>query len=284
MTPGGAGPSAGRVWFITGSSSGFGLELARAALERGDRVAATARRPDALEKLVAAHPGRAAALELDVTDAEQTRTAVAAAVRQFGRLDIVVNNAGYGTLGALEGFTDAEVRRQVETNLMGPLHVTRAVLPHLRAQRSGHLVQMSSVGGQVVFAGGNLYHATKWGLEGLSQALAAELAPLGIRVTIVEPGPFATGFVEAMDVAEPVAEYAPIIESTLRMFQAITPGDPAAAIGPRLKAIDDPAAPLRVPLGRGAVDLIGSELRSRAGQLERAPEIVEQDRGRTEVD
>jgi NAD(P)-dependent dehydrogenase (short-subunit alcohol dehydrogenase family) len=181
-----------RVWLITGTSRGFGRVWAQAALERGDSVAATARDTSTLEDLGATYGERLLALELDVTDKAAIEQSVRSAHQHFGRLDVVVNNAGYGQFGAIEELTEQEARRQIETNLFGPLWVTKAVVPLLREQRSGHIIQVSSIGGVMAFPMLGLYHASKWGLEGFSQSLAAELAEFGVHVTIVEPGGFTT--------------------------------------------------------------------------------------------
>src|SRR5580704_4710315 len=183
---------ANKVWFITGTSKGFGRIWAEAALARGDRVAATARDVKTLRPLVERYGERVAAITLDVTDKAAVRAAVNESHKRFGRLDVVINNAGYGLFGAIEEVSETEAREQLETNLFGALWVTQAVLPILRAQRSGHIIQVSSIGGVNAFPTVGLYHASKWGLEGFSQSLAAEVAGFGIKVTIVEPGGYAT--------------------------------------------------------------------------------------------
>ena len=179
---------AGKVWFITGTSKGLGRAWAEAALARGDQVAATARDISSLCGLVHEHGAQVAPIRLDVTDRAAVFAAVATAQERFGRLDVVVNNAGYGLLGAVEEVSEAQARAQIETNLFGALWVTQAALPILRAQASGHIVQVSSVGGVNAFPMLGLYHASKWALEGLSQALQGELAGTGVKVTLVEPG------------------------------------------------------------------------------------------------
>src|SRR6201987_5798723 len=181
-----------KVWLITGASKGFGRFWAQAALGRGDSVAATARDTRSLEALVAEHGERVLPLELDVTDKAAIDRSVAAAHERFGRLDVVVNNAGYGQFGTIEEVTEDEARREIETNLFGPLWVTKAAIPILREQRSGHILQVSSIGGVLAFPILGLYHASKWGLEAFSQALAYELEEFGVKVTIIEPGGFTT--------------------------------------------------------------------------------------------
>lgn len=181
-----------KTWFITGASRGFGRVWAQAALERGDRVAMSARNPQALTELAEAYGDRALPLTLDVTDRQAVFAAVDQVVEYFGTLDVVVNNAGYGLFGMVEETTEQQARAQLETNFFGALWVTQAVLPVLRRQGSGHILQVSSIGGIAAFPTLGLYNASKWAVEGLSEALAAELAPLGVKVTILEPGPYGT--------------------------------------------------------------------------------------------
>src|SRR5450432_1708658 len=183
---------ANKTWFITGTSRGFGREWTIAALERGDRVAATARDVSTLEDLSIKYGDSLLPLQLDVDDREADFAAVATAFRHFGRLDVVINNADYGQFGMFEELTEAELRAQLETNLFGAMWVTQAALPYLREQGGGHIIQVSSVGGVNAFAGLSAYHASKWALEGFSQALSQEVAAFGIHVTIVEPGAFST--------------------------------------------------------------------------------------------
>src|ERR1700727_3642483 len=183
---------ASKTWFITGTSRGFGREWTKAALERGDRVAATARDTSTLDDLRAEHGDALLALTLDVTDREAAFGAVTDAHEHFGGLDIVVNNAGYGHFGMVEEISEEEARAQIETNLFGALWVTQAALPFLREQGSGHIVQVSSIGGISAFPSVGIYHASKWGLEGISQALAQEVKPFGINVTLIEPGGYDT--------------------------------------------------------------------------------------------
>src|SRR4051812_7357273 len=186
-------PSA-KTWFITGASSGFGTAFAEHALERGDNVVATARNPARLEALVARAPARVLALKLDVTNAATIQPAVDAALRRFGHIDYLFNNAGFGLVGAIEETSDAELRAVLDTNFFGAVAVTRAVLPAMRARRSGAIVNVSSMGGQMSFEGVGAYSASKFALEGMSEALALEVKPFGIKVLIVEPGSFRTGF------------------------------------------------------------------------------------------
>jgi NAD(P)-dependent dehydrogenase (short-subunit alcohol dehydrogenase family) len=262
-----------RVWFITGTSTGFGRALANAVLERGDACAATARQPDAIRDLEQRFGSRAKIMTLDVTDAAQTRKAVDEAVATFGRLDVVVNNAGYGLLGAIEELSDAEIRAQFETNVFGVLNVTKAALPHLRRQRSGHLLQISSVGGQVAGAGLGAYQATKFAVEGLSEALAKELIPLGIKVTIIEPGAFRTDWAgRSMPRAEPLEDYAETAGATrgrLERANGRQPGDPARAAQVMIEVVEAAEPPLRLPLGADAFASIRQKLQTQRDELDR---------------
>lgn len=256
----------GRVWFITGASRGFGREWTAAALDRGDRVVATARRPETLAPIVERYGEAVLALPLDVTDRAAAFAAVDAAVAHFGRLDVVVNNAGYGQFGMVEELGEAEVRAQLETNLFGALWVTQAALPHLRAQRSGHLLQVSSIGGVTAFAGIGAYHASKWALEGLSQSLALEVAAFGIKVTIVEPGGFSTdwGDVSAQQ-ATPLPAYDDVRRAVeqVRAQRKAGRGDPAATGAAILAIVDAPEPPLRVFLGDGPLAVATREYEGR---------------------
>src|ERR1700675_995628 len=218
-----------KVWFITGTSKGFGRIWAEAALARGDRVAATARDVKTLDPLVERYGNQVSAITLDVTDKAAVAAAITEAHTRFGRLDVVVNNAGYGLFGTIEEVSEAEARAQLETNLFGALWVTQAALPIMPAQGSGHIIQVSSIGGVNAFPTVGLYHASKWGLEGFSQSLAAEVAAFGIRVTIVEPGGYATdwGGASAKRVAQmPAYEGARAAIASFRSNNI--PGDPEA--------------------------------------------------------
>jgi NAD(P)-dependent dehydrogenase (short-subunit alcohol dehydrogenase family) len=259
-----------RTWLVTGASRGFGRALSEALLSRGERLVATARDPAAFER---EHPD-AFAVELDVTDPEQARAAVEQAVDRFGRLDVVVNNAGYGHFGAIEELTDDELRRQFEVNLFGVLNVTRAALPVMRRQRSGHLVQMSSLNGIEAMVGGGYYCASKFAVEGLSESLAAEVAHLGIKVTIVEPGPHRTEFAGAQSarVADPIDDYAESVGQAREAFADLDgnqPGDPQRAALAIVEAVEAEEPPLRLPLGQLALDNIRSKLGGQLSELER---------------
>jgi len=268
----------GRVWFITGASSGFGREFVSAAAGRGDCIVATARRPEALEELASSVPGRVKTIRLDVTDRSQIDAAVAEAIETFGHIDVVVNNAGYGLLGAIEEASDEQIRRLFETNVFGALNVTRAVLSQLRRQRSGHLIQISSVGGQVGSAGFGFYQSTKFALEGFSEALAEEVRPLGIKVTIVEPGAFRTDFLgRSIDRAEPIADYEGTVGAARASAAARNgqqPGDPVRAARAILEAVDAEEPPLRLPLGADALERIRAKIKRQLAELEHWEETI----------
>ncbi|HEX4438110.1 MAG TPA: SDR family oxidoreductase [Solirubrobacteraceae bacterium] len=265
-----------KVWFITGSSKGFGRIWAEAALERGDSVAATARDTSSLDALVERYGGRVQALELDVTDKAAIDRAVASAHERFGRLDVVVNNAGYGQFGAIEEVSEQEARRQIETNLFGPLWVTKAAVPILRAQGSGHILQVSSIGGVHAFPTIGLYHASKWGLEGFSQSLAYELEDFGVKVTIVEPGGFATDWSgPSAGRAEELSVYDEVRTNRFKRLGAVRgrPGDPQATGPAILELVDAEEPPLRVFLGSAPLEMIRPEYASRIETWERWNEL-----------
>jgi NAD(P)-dependent dehydrogenase (short-subunit alcohol dehydrogenase family) len=250
-----------KVWFITGASSGFGEAFARHALAQGYRVVATARDAAKLSAIVALAPERVLALPLDVTRGGEAEAAVASAVARFGRIDVLVNNAGYGIVGAVEETPEAELRAQMETNFFGAVAVTRAALPQLRAQREGAVVNISSMGGQMSFAGFGAYSASKFALEGLSEALAGELAPFGIRVLIVEPGAFRTGFAGsgALRHMPVMAEYQPVVGGTRDFangMHATQAGDPMKAAAAIEQALAAEVTPLRLQLGRDSVEAV----------------------------
>jgi len=266
-----------RVWLITGTSSGFGRALAQAALEHGDRVVATARSTDGISDFAREFPDRAVAVPLDVTDADQARAAIDAAVRAFDRIDVVVNNAGYGALGALEELSDDELRRQFDTNVFGALNVTRAALPQLRRQRSGHIVQLSSLSGVVPNAGEGAYAGSKSALEGLSESLAKEVAHLGIRVTIVEPGPFRTDFAgRSLQKADPIDDYVESVGATRDLVAQLDgnqPNDPTRGAKAIIQAIESPNPPLRLALGEQAIEAIRAKLDEQRAELDAWAEV-----------
>jgi NAD(P)-dependent dehydrogenase (short-subunit alcohol dehydrogenase family) len=250
----------GKVWFITGTSKGFGRVWAEAALARGDRVAATARDVKTLAPLVEKYGSQVAAMTLDVTDKAAVTAAISEAHARFGRLDVVVNNAGYGLFGTIEEVSEADARAQLETNLFGALWVTQAALPIMRAQGSGHVIQVSSIGGVNAFPTVGLYHASKWGLEGFSQALAAEVAGFGIKVTIVEPGGFATDWGgPSAKRAAPMAVYDGARAAIAGVRGKYAPGDPLATGPAILKVVDAKDPPLRIFFGSSGLPMTRAE-------------------------
>ncbi|KUI39070.1 SDR family oxidoreductase [Mycobacterium sp. GA-2829] len=261
----------GKVWFITGTSRGFGREWAIAALERGDRVAATARDTATLTDLVDKFGDALLPIALDVTDREADFAAVTQAHDHFGRLDIVVNNAGYGQFGFIEELSEQEARDQIETNVFGALWITQAALPYLRAQRSGHIVQVSSIGGISAFPNVGIYHASKWALEGFSQALAQEVAPFGVHVTLVEPGGFSTDWAgPSAKHATPIPDYdeAKAQAQAARSKRNATPGDPKASASAILKVVDAENPPLRVFFGEVPLSIAKADYESRLATWE----------------
>jgi NAD(P)-dependent dehydrogenase (short-subunit alcohol dehydrogenase family) len=263
---------ASRVWFITGASRGLGLAIAQAALENGDSVVATARNAKRAEATLTS-PDRVLAVSLDVTDAVSVRNAAAAALSRFGRIDVVVNNAGYGLMGAIEAVDAQEIEQVFKTNFFGAHEVLRALLPTLRAQRSGCIVNISSVGGFTGTPGAGAYNASKFALEGMSEALAQELAPLGIRVIIVEPGYFRTDFLDdSLRTAKAtIADYSESAERSIRSMTTRNgkqPGDPHKAARVILQAVDSPRPPLRLALGADSVERITNKLAAVRRDLE----------------
>lgn len=250
-----------QVWLITGSSRGFGKALAEAVLAAGHSLIATARNPAQLAPLAERYGDRVRTVALDVTDANAAHAAVQAAVDVFGRLDVVVNNAGYGNLATIEEGDDADFRAQMETNFFGTVNVTRAALPVLRKQRSGHIIQFSSIGGRIGVPGLAAYQGAKWAVEGFSEVLAKEVATFGIHVTLIEPGGFRTDWAgPSMAIHAPAAdsEYAPILGPMIAMMQAHAGhegGDPDKAAQAILTLASTPQPPLRLLLGSDAVFL-----------------------------
>jgi NADP-dependent 3-hydroxy acid dehydrogenase YdfG len=254
-----------RTWFITGASTGFGRSLAEEVLKAGGKVVATARNRDKIADLEAKYPQMVKAIALDVTDAVQVDSAVTQAFAQFGRVDVLVNNAGYGLAGAIEEVSEAEYMPMFETNVFGLLRVTRAFLPHLRKQRSGHILNLSSIGGLVASPGMGYYNATKFAVDGLSEALAAEVAPLGIRVTIIEPGPFRTDFLGRSGVVAKtrIADYDATAGSMRKYFaenDGKQKGDPLRAVHAMMQVVESPNPPLRLLLGASALQRLRSKL------------------------
>jgi NAD(P)-dependent dehydrogenase (short-subunit alcohol dehydrogenase family) len=253
-----------KTWFITGASKGFGREWAEAALERGDKVAATARKTETLDALVKQYGDAVLPLQLDVTDRAADFDAVQQAADHFGRLDIVVNNAGYGHFGMIEELTEDEIRSQLETNLFGALWVTQAALPIMRAQGSGHILQVSSIGGISAFPTVGAYHASKWALEGFSQSLAQEVAGFGIHVTLIEPGGFSTDWSGPSAArSQEIPAYADVREAASKRPSANNPGDPTATRGAVLKIVDADEPPLRAFFGTAPLEIATKDYESR---------------------
>lgn len=256
----------GKVWFITGASRGFGREWTIAALERGDKVAATARDTATLTDLADKYGDALLPIRLDVTDRDADFAAVGQAHDRFGRLDVVVNNAGYGQFGFIEELSEADARDQIETNVFGALWITQAALPYLRAQGSGHIIQVSSIGGITAFPLVGMYHASKWALEGFSQSLAQEVAPFGVHVTLIEPGGFSTDWAgSSARHATPLPAYdeARKAAQEARARRTTKSGDPKASAAAVLKIVDTENPPLRVFFGELPLQLAKADYESR---------------------
>jgi NAD(P)-dependent dehydrogenase (short-subunit alcohol dehydrogenase family) len=270
-----------RIWFITGASRGLGRSFAQAALEAGDRVAATARDTGDLQPLVEAHGDAVLPLELEVTDRDACFAAIEQAHERFGRLDVVVNNAGYGVSGAVEELSEEQARRQIEVNLLGALWVTQAALPVLREQGSGWIVQVSSIGGLAAFPLTGIYHASKWGLEGFSETLRQEVEPFGIRVLMVEPSGFRTDWAgSSMTRAEPIAAYqenetiAKRREAQLEENNGSQPGNPELAAKALLETLDRDDPPFRLLLGNVAYDVAIDRYESRLEEFRAGEDVA----------
>jgi NAD(P)-dependent dehydrogenase (short-subunit alcohol dehydrogenase family) len=262
-----------RVWFITGASRGFGALITQEALNAGDAVVATARNPQGLQAKFGNH-SNLLAVALDVTDEASAHSAAEQAIKRFGRIDILLNNAGFGLLGAVEEATNEEIEKLYAANVFGLLKVTRAVLPHMRRQRSGHILNISSIGGYVSHAGWGVYCSTKFAVEGLTEALAAEVAPLGIKATVVEPGFFRTDFLDESSLSvspSSIADYAETPVGAMRDFAAShnhqQPGDPARFAKAMITLAHSDNPPLRMPFGSDTVAAIEKKNASVAGEL-----------------
>jgi NAD(P)-dependent dehydrogenase (short-subunit alcohol dehydrogenase family) len=268
-----------RTWLITGISTGFGRHLTEQLLSRGDRVAGTIRRPGAADDLQAKYGDQLWTAHLDVTDTDGVRRVTDAAWADRGRIDVVVSNAGYGLFGAAEELTDEQITHQIDTNLIGSIQLFRAALPHLRAQGGGRILQLSSVGGQAAWPGGSLYHATKWGIEGFAEAVAAEVAPFGIGVTIVEPGGARTEFRYGGSVeATPLAAYAKSpsagIHRILAAGTSLAIGDAAKMAAAMIDSVGREPAPLRLTLGSDAYGALAGALSGRLAALEAQKDVA----------
>lgn len=269
-----------KVWFITGASRGFGALITKEALAAGDAVVATARNPKAVAEKIGEHPNLLA-VALDVTNEDQAKEAAALAVERFGRIDVLANNAGYGLLGAVEEATASEIEALYATNVFGVLKVTRAVLPHMRRQRSGHILNFSSIGGYFGYPGWGVYGSTKFAVEGLSESLAAEVAPFGIKVTIIEPGFFRTDFLHDTSLAispASIPDYVGTPAGDMRHFAATAnhaqPGDPAKLARGILTLTNAVNPPLRMPFGSDTVAKIEEQNASVAEELAKWRELA----------
>ncbi|CAB3650362.1 3-phenylpropionate-dihydrodiol/cinnamic acid-dihydrodiol dehydrogenase [Paraburkholderia sediminicola] len=267
-----------KTWFITGTSSGLGRLLAERLLQRGDRVVATLRHEGALDELKQRYEDRLHVLTFDVTDIRAVHSNITAAFEAMGRIDVVVNNAGYGLFGAAEEVTDEQIDRQIATNLTGSIQVIRATLPHLRRQGGGRIVQVSSEGGQIAYPNFSLYHATKWGIEGFVESVAKEVRPFGIDFVIVEPGPTSTQFGAGLDHAVPMPEYDDTPAGDVRRAIASNSfairGDAGKTVNAMIVAADSAHPPLRLTLGGGACDSIRAALAERLKVLEAQKDIA----------
>jgi NAD(P)-dependent dehydrogenase (short-subunit alcohol dehydrogenase family) len=267
-----------KTWLITGTSSGLGRLLAERLLQRGDRVVATLRREGTLDELKKQYGDRLHVLTLDVTDIRAVHLNIGAAFEAMGRIDVVVNNAGYGLFGAAEEVTDEQIDRQIATNLTGSIQVIRAALSHLRRQGGGRIVQVSSEGGQIAYPNFSLYHATKWGIEGFVESVAKEVAPFGIDFVIVEPGPTSTQFGAGLDHAVPMPEYDDTPAGDVRRAIASNSfairGDAGKTVAAMIVTADSAHPPLRLTLGGGAYDSIRAALAERLRVLEAQKDIA----------
>ncbi len=262
-----------KIWFITGSSRGLGRSLTVAVLDNGDKVAATARNIGQLNDLADKYPGQLFPVQLDVTNQQQIQEAVNNTIAHFGRIDVLVNNAGFGITGATEAYTGEQVRSQLETNLWAPIAVTRAVLPYMRKQRSGHILQISSIGGRVGSGGVTIYQAAKFGLSGFSEGLAQEVAPLGIKVIVIEPGGFRTDWAgDSMTYAPEIADYDATVGKRARFFKSgefVPVGDPDKAAKVMIDIVEHPEPPLHLILGSEGVAIVKASETAKMAELDR---------------
>jgi NAD(P)-dependent dehydrogenase (short-subunit alcohol dehydrogenase family) len=268
-----------RTWLITGVNSGFGRQMTEQLLARGERVAGTVRKLDAMDDLKARYNERLWLANLDVTDAPAIKRVVNQAFAELGKIDVVVNNAGYGLFGAVEELTDEQILHQIHTNLLGSINVIRAALPHLRQQGGGRIIQLSTYGGQAALPGGGLYHTTKWGIEGFCDALAQELAPFKIGVTIVEPGGARTEFrFGSAKLAAPMAEYAStpagMVHVLIKDRSRLPIGDPAKMVKLMIESVEQSPAPKRLVLGSDAFTIIQRALSDRLVAVEAQRELA----------
>jgi NAD(P)-dependent dehydrogenase (short-subunit alcohol dehydrogenase family) len=267
-----------KTWFITGTSSGFGRSMTEKLLARGDRVAATLRRERALDDLKAQYGDSLWVASLDVTDSAAVRQVVDSAFSQLGRIDVIVNNAGYGLFGAAEEVTDDQIRHQIDTNVIGSIQVVRAALPHLRNQGGGRILQVSSEGGQIAYPNFSLYHASKWAIEGFIESVSQEVAPFGIQFTIAEPGPARTDFGRGLVSPTPMSIYDDTPAGEIRRAIAsgafTLVGDPEKMAQVMIDSADQNPAPKRLPMGSGTYASIHAALSERLAALEAQKDIA----------
>ena len=268
-----------KIWFITGSNSGFGRSLTEAVLAKGDKVVATTRHPEEIEDLVKQYPDTVKAVTLDITKAEEISSAIDTALSTFGQVDVLVNNAGFGTLGAVEEIEDEQVRKQFEVNCFGTLNLTKAMLPHFRQRKSGHILNVSSVGGFTSFPGTGIYSATKFAIEGYSEALAKEITPLGIKLTLVEPGAFRTEFAgDSLATPEnPIDDYEETAHKFVKQQEQMSgeqPGDPDKAAQAMIKAVESDNPPMRLVLGEDALQATRKKIESFQKELEEWEDVT----------
>ena len=268
-----------KVWFITGSNSGFGRSLTEAVLAKGDNVVATTRHPEVMEDLVKQYPDTVKAVRLDITKSDEISAAIDTALETFGQIDVLVNNAGFGTLGAVEEVSEDQFRNQFEVNCFGTLKLTQALLPHFRQRQCGHILNISSVGGFTSFPGTGIYSSTKFAIEGFSEALAKEIAPLGIKLTLVEPGAFRTEFA-GDSLATPenlIDDYEETAHKFLQQQEQMSgqqPGDPDKAAQAMIKAVESDNPPLRLVLGEDALQATRKKMESFQKELEAWEEVT----------
>lgn len=268
-----------KVWLITGCSTGFGRSLAQAVLQHGDRLIATARKPEQLQDLVSQYPDNVKAIRLDVTNLNEVQAAVKAAIEAFEQVDVLVNNAGYGLIGALEEVSEEQIRCNFETNFFGALNMIRAILPVMRQQQSGHIINMSAIAGFNNELGFSIYGSAKFALEGVSEALRGEVAPLGIKVTIVEPGPFRTDFIgRSLELVEQsIDAYNATVGQFWEFLNKISgsqPGNPDKAANALIKVVESPNPPLRLVLGKYAYSKFREKIKSLTAELDTWEEIA----------
>ena len=268
-----------RTWFITGVSSGFGRQMTEQLLGRGDRVAGTVRKMDTVQDLKERHGSLFWIAQLDVTDTPRVRQVVDQAFNDFGLIDVLVNNAGYGLFGAAEEVTDEQLADEINTNLVGSMQVVRAALPHLRRQNAGRIIQIATYGGQAAFPGGSIYHASKWGIEGFMEAVAQEVAVFNIGTTIIEPGGARTGFRYGSSKLGPKLEaYAGTPASQIRTMleegKSVPPGDPAKMAAVIIDSVERNPAPRRIALGRDSFTIIHKALTERLAALEAQKDLA----------